>query len=100
MRLTSAQIHEITQTVSRLTDASAEIFLFGSRLNDQARGGDIDLLIETAAPLTLIDQARIKLELESRLRLPVDIVAEERNAVPTPFQQIARARAVRLDARS
>jgi predicted nucleotidyltransferase len=99
VRLTPAQIHAITQTISRLTGGTAEVFLFGSRLDDRARGGDVDLLIETAAPLALVERARIKMELECLVNLPVDIVAQVRESAPTPFQRIARANAVRLEAR-
>ncbi len=87
MRLSLDQIQTITRTVSRLADGTAEVFLFGSRLDDQARGG-----------VTLLERAQLKLELESVLNLPVDIVAQARNAAPTPFQRIARSRAVKLEA--
>jgi len=100
VRLTPAQIHEIIQTVSRLTDGTAEVFLFGSRLDDQARGGDVDLLIEIYTPLARVDRARIQMELESRVSLPVDIVVQVRISAPTPFQRIARANAVKLEALS
>ena len=98
MRLSLDQIQTITRTVSRLADGTAEVFLFGSRLDDQARGGDVDLFVESGAPLTLLERAQLKLELESVLNLPVDIVAQARNAAPTPFQRIARSRAVKLEA--
>ena len=97
MRLTPSQIHAITETVSRLTGGTAEVFLFGSRLDDRARGGDIDLLIETNIHLALVDRARIKMELESLVSLPVDIISQVRNSTPTPFQRIAWANAVRLE---
>ena len=100
MRLTRNQIQAITQTVSRLADETAEVFLFGSRLNDQAKGGDVDLLIETCSPLTLLEQAQIKMELESLVSLPVDIIAQVRNTIHTPFQRIARANAAKLEVRS
>ncbi|MDO8959194.1 MAG: nucleotidyltransferase domain-containing protein [Rhodocyclaceae bacterium] len=96
MRLTQEQIDEITRTVAALTHGAAEVYLFGSRLDDRARGGDIDLLIETTTPLTLIERARIKATLENRVGLPVDIVARGSTAPATPFQNLARARAVRL----
>ena len=98
MRLTPTQIHAITQTLSRLANGTAEVFLFGSRTDDRARGGDVDLLIETPAPLTLIERARIKVTLESLMSLPVDIVSQTRGVAPTPFQRIARSNAVRLEA--
>lgn len=97
MRLSTTQTREITHTVRQLAGATAEVYLFGSRLDDNARGGDIDLLIESAAPIGLIQRARIKMELEASLGLPVDIVAHVRDTPATPFQTIARARATRLD---
>jgi predicted nucleotidyltransferase len=89
MRITKEQIQLIIQTVSCLAGAGAEVYLFGSRLNDQAKGGDVDLLIESDTPLSLIHRAQIKMELESQLDLPIDIVTKTRGAVATPFQIIA-----------
>lgn len=98
MRLTQEQTQRIIQTVFRLTGEGAEVYLFGSRLNDKTNGGDVDLFIETNTPLTRIQRAQIKLELESQLELPVDIVSQARNTAPTPFQTIAREGAARLRA--
>ncbi len=48
MRLTVREVLAIKQTVTLvLGDESAKITLFGSRLDDAAKGGDIDLLINT-----------------------------------------------------
>lgn len=96
MRLTQNQINLITQTISCLTHGVTEVFLFGSRLDDQAKGGDVDLLIETGTPLTLIERAQIKMTLESMIGLPVDILARSRATPATPFQNLARANAVKL----
>ena len=60
MRLTKQQTHAIIQTVSRLAGTGAAVYLFGSRLNDQAKGGDVDLLIESDTPLSIIQRAQIK----------------------------------------
>jgi predicted nucleotidyltransferase len=98
MRLSVAQTRQITHTVRQLTGGTAEVYLFGSRLDDNARGGDVDLLIESAAPLGLLQRARIKMELEAKLGLSVDIVEHERDTPATPFQMLARARATRLNA--
>lgn len=96
MRLTKQQIDTITQTFFRLAGTAATVYLFGSRLNDQARGGDIDLLIETDTPLSLLQRAQIKMELESQLGLPVDIVSKSRSTCATPFQIIAQSRSIQL----
>ena len=97
MRLTKQQTQLITHTVSRLAGTGAAVYLFGSRLDDQAKGGDIDLLIESDTPLSLIHRAQIKMELESQLGLPVDIVAKTRGAVATSFQIIAQSRSAQLE---
>jgi predicted nucleotidyltransferase len=96
MRLTRQQAEMIAQTVSCLAGAGSAVYLFGSRLNDQAKGGDVDLFIESDMPLSLIHRAQIKMALESQLALPVDIVAKPRSAVATPFQNIAKFHAVQL----
>jgi len=44
MRLTQNEIRVIRDHVL-LEDPDAKIYLFGSRTNDQAKGGDIDLLV-------------------------------------------------------
>ena len=96
MRLTQQQTRLITQAIFRLAGERARIFLYGSRLNDNARGGDVDILIETETPLSLIARAKIKLQLESELGMPVDVIAQTRDVAPTPFQTIARKHALRL----
>ncbi|MBU0455630.1 MAG: nucleotidyltransferase domain-containing protein [Gammaproteobacteria bacterium] len=47
MRLTPFEVQTIKSIIQK-HDPNAKIYLFGSRVNDQARGGDIDLL--TQAP--------------------------------------------------
>ena len=97
MRLTKQQTEVITQTVTRLVGIGTAIYLFGSRLNDQAKGGDIDLFIESDTQLSLIHRAQIKMELESQLGLPVDIVSKSRGAVASSFQIIAQSQSIQLE---
>ena len=85
MRLTNVERIAIQSVIASIIGTDSEIWLFGSRMDDTKRGGDVDLFIES------------EMALESRLGLPVDIVSKARNAMPTPFQTIARANAARLE---
>ena len=46
MRLSSSQIEMIRHTAHLVLGDCARVTLFGSRVNDQAKGGDVDLMIE------------------------------------------------------
>jgi len=58
MRLTESEITAIKQTIAAL-DVNAKVYLFGSRVDDTKRGGDIDLLI-MSEHLSLEDRGKIR----------------------------------------
>lgn len=43
MRLSSFEIASIVELVKKHFANNAEVFLFGSRVNDELKGGDVDL---------------------------------------------------------
>ncbi len=51
MRLTAQQQATIKDGVRSLFSSPVEVFLFGSRVDDSAKGGDIDLLIVLPEPV-------------------------------------------------
>lgn len=51
MRLSQIAINKIKDTVTNLAGDSAQVRLFGSRLDDNKKGGDIDLLISSPEPI-------------------------------------------------
>ena len=50
MRLDKEQVEFIVGTIREL-DPEARVYLFGSRVSDEARGGDIDLLFFALLPV-------------------------------------------------
>lgn len=46
MRVTTEQITVIKQNTAMIFGENARVFLFGSRVDDTKKGGDIDLFIE------------------------------------------------------
>lgn len=77
--------------------ADASVMLFGSGLDDTARGGDVDLLVESTTRVTLRQRALVTMALEKALELPVDIVALQRGTPGSAFARIARSRAQPLE---
>lgn len=50
MRLTDGQTQAIKQLVREIAGEHARVRVFGSRLDDSARGGDLDLMLELSEP--------------------------------------------------
>ncbi|MDP1696229.1 MAG: nucleotidyltransferase domain-containing protein [Xanthomonadaceae bacterium] len=51
MRLTADQVQAIRQTAQRVLGPGVRVSVFGSRLDDMAHGGDIDLMVELPEPV-------------------------------------------------
>lgn len=76
MRLSSYQSQMISKQIHQYFGESADIWLFGSRIDDHKKGGDVDLYVE-AQPHNLLDEIRCKIKLEENLDMPVDLIVRE-----------------------
>lgn len=98
MRLSSAHISLIKQHTHETFGSDARVWLFGSRLNDLARGGDVDLLVESdlpATPQTLKAELLCKIKLVQALDLPVDLIVRP-SGDASPITTIARSQGILL----
>ncbi len=94
MRLTPQHSETIKGTAAQFWGADAGVVLFGSRLHDDQRGGDVDLYIETSQP-DLLQTIRCKVMLQDALDMPVDLVVKPLGD-QSPISKIARSEGVRL----
>jgi len=95
MRLAQQERKVICDSINRV-DPEARILLFGSRVDDQARGGDIDVLC-LSSEINRQQRRLIRREMSDRLAgQKVDlIVAADRSR---PFVRLVMADAVPLTA--
>lgn len=80
MRLSEHQREVILRSAAELAGADAEVRLFGSRLDEQARGGDIDILVDLPVPHAdrLDLSLRIGARIERRLGLQkIDVLVAD-----------------------
>ena len=98
MRLSPQQIEIILATSHEVMGGDACVWLYGSRLDDQRQGGDVDLLVEASPAHGLLCRARLKTRLEQRLQRPVDVLLARRGGIDSAFMAIARAHAQPLQA--
>ena len=94
MRLTPAQIDTIQSTVHAVMGEGAQVTLFGSRVDDQQKGGDVDLYVEIAQP-DLMKKIRCKVSLQDQLDLPVDLIVKP-HGDHSPIALIAKQEGIRL----
>lgn len=95
MRLSPQEIETIRKAVRQM-DREAEIYLFGSRANDAARGGDIDLLI-VSNRLGFRDMLRLRMNILDRIGWQqLDLVVRRPDELDEPLAAVARATGVRL----
>ena len=95
MRLTTYQIEAIRQRIQRHMGPHARIWLFGSRVDDSRRGGDVDLYVEPAKPPRLADRLRCKSAIADALDLNVDLIVQQPGR-DLPIYRIAKRSGVAL----
>lgn len=92
MRLSKEQIRSIRDSVRDIAGPDAQVHVFGSRLLDDAAGGDLDLLV--ALPEAVPEPAVLSARLSTRIARAfygrkVDVVLLAPNLRRLPIHQVA-----------
>lgn len=99
MRLTPEQIHSIKSTAQAVLGADVQVTLFGSRVHDDQKGGDVDLMLEV--PQAIAEPAIMSARVAARVSRcmqgrKVDVVLIAPNLLEQPIHRIARQEGIRL----
>ena len=100
MRLSKQQQQIIKDNVKKIFGEQAQVLLFGSRTNDNERGGDIDLLIELDYPVK--DLLKKNLSLNAALQIEmgglqkIDIITHIKDTLESPVHKAAHNTGIRL----
>lgn len=99
MRLTPEQIAVIKAATAEYFGSDAAVLLFGSRTDDEKRGGDIDLYIECLLPLQdgAVKSSRMNAALQMKLGAQkIDIVVWSPGQKRLPIHDEAKRTGIRL----
>jgi predicted nucleotidyltransferase len=95
MRLADKEIGSIRAAVSAI-DPDGTIYLFGSRVDDDRRGGDIDLFVESSFRIDLMQRLLLEYRIASACDTQVDLLIKSPDDEDTPIYRIARKNGVKL----
>ena len=92
MRLTEDQIQLIRQLARQVAGSQCRVRVFGSRLDDAAHGGDLDLMLELPEPVD--NPALIAAQMSARVSRAmhgrkVDVVLSASNLMRLPIHDVA-----------
>ena len=94
MRLTHKEIALLKEELKSLSE-EAQLYLFGSRVDDAKRGGDIDLLV-VSGKLDRKDLRRLRLAFHAEFgEQKMDILLDD-GTFKNPFHRMIREKAVLL----
>lgn len=99
MRLSPADRQAIVRATTKVAGADTRVLLFGSRTDNNLRGGDIDLLVECAQPVQR--PAWLAAHIEAALvqaigDRKIDVLLTAPNLAELPIHRVARAQGVPL----
>lgn len=92
MRLTEDQAQAIVRLVRQVAGSQARVRVFGSRLDDHAHGGDLDIMLELSEAVEnpALMAARISVKLSRVMHgRKVDVLLSAPNLMRLPIHDVA-----------
>lgn len=99
MRMSDQAVQVVRDTVKELVGNSVVVRLFGSRVDDSAKGGDIDLYVASSEIISnrASMAARIAARLQQRLGdQRIDVVLTDPQTPRLPIHEVAEKTGIRL----
>lgn len=94
MRLKSTELDMIHQSVVDLFSGHVDVWLFGSKVDDSALGGDIDIMIDSPHNVEspALQSARLSAGISRKMAgRKVDVVIAAPNLLELPIHRCARS---------
>lgn len=99
MRLSPDHVRAIRQAAVDVAGAAARVWLFGSRTRDDARGGDVDLMLQLPGPVAEPAVLAARLSVAASRALDgrkVDVVLLAPNVPLQPIHRVALSEGILL----
>ena len=97
MRLSDFERNTIKNLAKQFYGQQAKVILFGSRVDDTKKGGDIDVFIETPLESSIKDKLNFLVQLENKIgEQKVDLVVKSKNSPAKDIFNIAKATGIAL----
>jgi uncharacterized protein len=97
MRLSDFEVMVIKKLANQFYGQQAKVVLFGSRVDDSKKGGDIDVFIDTPLETTIKDRLNFLVQLENHIgEQKVDLVVKSKNSPPKDIYHIAQITGIAL----
>ena len=97
MRLSDFEIKAIKKLANQFFGQQATVILFGSRVDDSKKGGDIDVFIETPLESSIKDKLNFLVQLENNIgEQKVDLIVKSKNSPPKDIFDIAKKTGIAL----
>jgi predicted nucleotidyltransferase len=88
MRLNLTELAALRAIIGAL-DPVGQVYLFGSRVDDRRKGGDIDVYLKASRPIDLKTRLKTQYRLELACDTRVDLLVKNPDQTEQPIHQIA-----------